>query len=54
MIKLFGGIAFLVLITGIVTDLYDFWYGFIGFLGVGVLSASLKALFRKKDKNHDD
>ena len=53
-IKLFGGIAFLVLITGIVTDLYDFWYGVIGFLGVGVLSASLKALFGNKDKNHDD
>ena len=49
-IKLIGGIAFLVFITGIVTDLYGFWYGVIGFLGVGILSASLKALFGMKDK----
>ena len=49
-IKLIGGIAFLVLITGIVTDLYGFWYGVIGFLGVGILSGSLKALFGMKDK----
>jgi len=53
-IKLLGGIAFLVFITGIITDLYDFWYGVIGCLGVGIFSASLKALFGIKDKNDDD
>ena len=53
-IKLLSGIAFLVFFTGIVTDLYDFWYGVIGCLGVGVLSASLKALLGIKEKNDDN
>ncbi len=38
----------------IVTELYDFWYGVIGFFGVGILSGSLKALFGLKDEHEDD
>ena len=44
-ITLLSGVAFLVLITGIFTELYDFWYGVIGTIGVVIISASLKSLF---------
>ena len=44
-ITLLSGVAFLVLITGIFTKLYTFWYGAIGAIGVGIISASFKSLF---------
>ena len=44
-IKLISGVAFLVLITGIFTDLYTFWYGVIGFFALGIIGSSLKSLF---------
>ena len=44
-IRLIGGTAFLVLITGIFTDLYTFWYGVIGFFALGIIGSSLKSLF---------
>jgi len=48
-IKLISGIATIVFIIGIITDLYSFWYGLIGALCIGVLIGSLKALFGIKD-----
>ena len=52
-IKLMSGIAFLVFIIGLFTELYGFWYGVIGFFAVAILIASFKALFGIKDKNKD-
>ena len=44
-IKLMSGGVFMVIITGLFTDLYDFWpYGVIGVLALGVLIGSLKSL----------
>ena len=43
-IKIIQGTAFIVLITGILTDLYPFWYGIIGLFAVGILAGSLKSL----------
>ena len=52
-IKLLSGIAFLVFITGLFTDLYSFGYGVIGFFAVSILSVSFKSLFGIKDDNKD-
>ena len=55
-ITLLSGVAFLVLITGIFTELYEFWYGVIGAIGVGIISASFKSLFGIQDtiQNKDE
>ena len=45
-IKLISGVAFLVLITGIFTELYDFWYGVIGASAVAILANTLKTLLQ--------
>ena len=50
-IKLISGVAFLVLITGIFTDLYTFWYGVIGFFALGIIGSSLKSLFGIRNVN---
>ena len=52
-ITLLSGVAFLVLITGIFTELYDFWYGVIGTIGVAIISASFKSLFGIQDTTQD-
>ena len=52
-IKLISGVAFLVLITGIFTELYDFWYGVIGTIGVVIISASFKSLFGIQNTTQD-
>ena len=43
-IKIIKGFAFIVLITGILTDLYPFWYGIIGLFAIGILASSLRSL----------
>lgn len=49
-IKLMSGIAFLVIIVGLFTNLYSFWpYGVIGAIAIGILIGSLKSLFGIKD-----
>ena len=49
-IKLMSGIAFLVIIVGLFTNLYSFWpYGLIGAIAIGILIGSLKSLFGIKD-----
>ena len=49
-IKLMSGIAFLVIIIGLFTNLYSFWpYGVIGVIAIGILIGSLKSLFGIKD-----
>ena len=49
-IKLMSGIAFLVIIVGLFTNLYSFWpYGVIGAIATGILIGSLKSLFGIKD-----
>ena len=49
-IKLMSGIAFLVIIVGLFTNLYSFWpYGIIGAIAIGILIGSLKSLFGIKD-----
>ena len=49
-IKLMSGIAFLVIIVGLFTNLYSFWpYGVIGAIAIGILIGSLKSLFEIKD-----
>ena len=52
-IKLISGVALLVLLTGIFTELYDFQYGVIGEIGVGIISASFKSLFGIQDAMQD-
>ena len=42
-IKIIQGSAFIILITGILTDLYPFWYGIIGLFAVGILASALKS-----------
>ena len=49
-IKLMSGIAFLVIIVGLFTNLYSFWpHGVIGAIAIGILIGSLKSLFGIKD-----
>ena len=49
-IKIMSGIAFLVIIVGLFTNLYSFWpYGVIGAIAIGILIGSLKSLFGIKD-----
>ena len=49
-IKLMSGIAFLVIIIGLFTNLYSFWpHGVIGAIAIGILIGSLKSLFGIKD-----
>ena len=48
-IKLLGLTAFLVFFIGLFTDLYDFWYGVIGAIAIGILISSLKPLLNIKD-----
>ena len=49
-IKLMSGIAFLVIIVGLFTNLYSFWpYGVIGAIAIGILTGSLKSLLGIKD-----
>jgi len=50
-ITLLSGVAFLVLITGIFTELYTFWYGVIGFFALGIIGSALKSLFGIKHVN---
>ena len=45
-IKLLSGIAFLVFITGIFTDLYDFLYGVIGAFAFGISAGALKTFLQ--------
>ena len=45
-IKLLSGIAFLVFITGIFTDLYKFWYGVIGAFAFGISAGALKTFLQ--------
>ena len=49
-IKLLSGIAFLVFFTGIVTDLYDFWYGAIGAVSIGILAGFLNTILQSNLK----
>ena len=48
--KLIAGSGFVVLITGILTDLYSFWYGIIGLFAIGILASALKSLL---GEDHD-
>ena len=49
-IKLMSGIAFLVIIIGLFTNLYSFWpHGVIGAIAIGILIGSLKSLFGIKN-----
>ena len=41
-----SGIAFLVFITGIFTDLYKFWYGVIGAFAFGISAGALKTFLQ--------
>jgi len=45
-IKLFSGIAFLVFITGIFSNLYTFWWGVIGAFAFGISAGALKTFLQ--------
>ena len=49
-IKLLGGLGFLVLIVGMFTDLYEFLYGVIGAFAIWILSGVFATYFGMKKK----